>query len=110
MAQMGTLAWFALAFLATAVIVGTTVAILKTIRVWRSFRSLRHVVGGALEDILRKAADVESRVAKAGETAARLDAAVAQLRGSTSRAEVLATAFGEVRASTRRSRGIVPRK
>jgi hypothetical protein len=110
MAQMAALAWLSLAFLVTSVIVGTTVTTLKTIVVWRSFRSLRHVVAGALEDILRKAADVENRVAKAGETAARLDAAVARLRGSTSRAEVLATAFGEVRASTRRTRGIVPRK
>jgi hypothetical protein len=107
---MALLAWLALAFLVIAVIVGTTVTTLKTIRVWRSFRSLRGAVGGALDEILRKAADVENRVANAGDTAARLDAAVARLRGSTSRAEVLATAFGEVRASTRRARGIVPRK
>jgi hypothetical protein len=107
---MAILVWLALAFLVTAVIVGTTATTLKTIRVWRSFRSLRRAVAGALEEILRRAADVEDRLAKASDRAARLDAAVARLRGSTSRVEVLAAAFGEVRASTRRARGIVPRK
>jgi len=107
---MATVAGIGLALLAVAVVIGSTVTILKTIRVWRSFRSLRRAVGGALEDILGKAADVENRLAGAGDTAARLDAAVARLRSSTSRAEVLATAFGEVRASAKRARGIVPRK
>jgi hypothetical protein len=107
---MATVAWIGLALLLAAIVVGTTVTTMKTLRVWRSFRSLQRAIGGALDDILRKAADVENRVAQAGETAARLDAAVARLRGSTSRAEVLATAFGEVRASTRRARGVLPRK
>jgi hypothetical protein len=107
---MPTLVWLALALLVISIIVGTTVTTLKTIRVWRSFRSLRHAVGGALEDILRKAADVENRLATAGDTAARLDGAVARLRRSTTTAGVLATAFGEVRASAGRARGIVPRK
>jgi hypothetical protein len=107
---MATVAWIGVALLAAGFVIGTTIISLKTIRLWRSFRSLRHAVGGALEDILRKAADVEARLAAAGDTAVRLDAAVARLRSSTSRAAVLATAFGEVRASARRARRVVPRK
>jgi hypothetical protein len=107
---MATVAWIGLALLAAAFLIGSTVTILKTIRVWRSFRSLRRAVGSALEDISGKAADVENRLAAAGDTAARLDAAVARLRRSTSTAEVLATAFGEVRASAGRARRILPRK
>jgi hypothetical protein len=107
---MATVAWIGLALLAAAIVFGSTVITVKTFRLWRSFRSLQRAVADALGDIVRKATDVEDRLAGAGDSAARLDAAVARLRDSTSRAEVLATAFGELRASTRRARGVVPRK
>jgi hypothetical protein len=110
MAQMATVAWLSLAFVLVVVIVGLITTILRTIHTWRAFRSLKDALGGRLDDILRKTADMEARLAGAGERAARLEEALERLQRSRTRAMVLATAFGEVRASVGRVTGVVPKK
>jgi len=102
--------WLALAFLLVVAAAGTTAAVLRTLRLWRSLRSLQRVLGAGFEDVLRRAGAVETRVAAAGSRAAKLDAAVARLRSSRARAAVLAQALAETRTTLAHARATLPRK
>jgi hypothetical protein len=102
--------WLALLLAVIVFVAGTTVTVVKTLRTWRGFRALTGAVGGRLDDILQKAADVERRLEAAGTTAERLDAAVARLKRSTTYGGVLAEALADVRASIGRVQASVPRK
>ena len=102
--------WAAFTLLLVVIVAGGAVTISRTISTLREFRSLRRTIGAGLDEILRRTADVERRLALAGEQAARLDAAVARLQGSRARAAVLAAAFADVRLSVMRLRGAFPRK
>jgi hypothetical protein len=102
--------WLALALALLVVVAGTTVTVVRTLRTWRVFRAFTGAIGGRLDDILQKAADVEERLEAAGTTAERLDAAVARLRRSTTYGGVLAEALADVRASIGRVQANVPRK
>ena len=102
--------WLALAFLLVVVVGGTTFAVVHALRFWRTLRSVQRVLGRGFDDVGRRAAAVEERVASAGGTAARLDAAVARLRVSLARAAVLAAALREARTTLAGARAVVPRK
>jgi hypothetical protein len=102
--------WLALLFALIVLVAGTAVIVVRTLRTWRVFRAVTGAVGGRLDDILQKAADVEERLEAAGTTAERLDAAVARLRRSTTYGAVLAEALADVRASIGRVQANVPRK
>jgi hypothetical protein len=95
--------WISLVFVVFATIAGASAIVVRTRTALRSFRSFQ-VTSAALEETLRRVADAEERLARAGESAARLDAAVARLRESRTRAGVLAAALGELRVPVARVR------
>jgi hypothetical protein len=107
---MATVAWLSLAFLLLVAIVGVLTTILRTIHAWRAFRSLKALLAGPVDEVLKKTAAMEERLAGAGERAARLDEALERLQRSRTRAAVLAAAFGEVRESVARVSAVVPKK
>jgi hypothetical protein len=102
--------WIALGVFVLTVLSGAILASVRTLAAWRAFQSLRRSVAGGLDDMVRKVADVEERLAHAGRTATRLDEATARLRDSLATASVLASAAGEARAPIERIRGVIPRK
>jgi hypothetical protein len=105
---MALLALLALAFLVVVAVVGTVATVRRAMRLGRVFGSFQRVVGRAVDDTARRADALNVRIAEAGESSARLEAAVARLRESRRRALVLADAMREVRAAFRRGRAAFP--
>ncbi len=102
--------WLALAVSSLAVGGTTLFALGRGLAAWRAFRRLRRRVFDGLGDVTRRVAGIEQRLSTAGEAAARLDRARAELRDSLATASVLAAAFGEARAVVGRVTALVPRK
>jgi hypothetical protein len=102
--------WLALVVFVLAVVAGAGLAGVRALAAWRSFRALRRQIDRTLEDLDRSVAGIESRLAKAGRTARRLEEARARLNESLATARVLADAFGETRAVVGGVTGIVPTK
>jgi len=102
--------WLALA-VSGLVLVGTTLfALGRGLAAWRAFRRLRRRIFDGLDDVSRRVARIERRLATAGETVARLDQARGELQESLATASVLTAAFGEARAVVGRVTGLMPRK
>jgi hypothetical protein len=93
--------WVSLAVLIIAVGGGTAFAALRGLRVWRALRSLQRSVSGGLLEITRGVEGIEGRVARAGDSAARLDRARRRLQGSLATASLLAASAGDARAGLR---------
>jgi hypothetical protein len=94
-------AWAALAVFVVATAAGLAVAVTTGLDAWRTFRMFRRGLGRGLGDVLRDVAAVEGRLSQAGESAARLDRARAQLQESLAVASVLAASAGDARAGLR---------
>ena len=102
--------WLALV-VSGLVVIGTTLfALSRGLAAWRAFRRLRRRVFDGLGDVSRRITGIERRLSTAGETAARLDRARADLQDSLATAAMLAAAFGEARAVVGRVTGLMPRK
>jgi hypothetical protein len=102
--------WLALAFLLAVAVVGTVVTVLRARDLRRTASSVSGVLGRGFDEVGRRTAALEARVAAAGESSAELDAALARLRASRARAVVLASAVAEARHPLARVRALVPRK
>ena len=102
--------WLALAVFGVVVFGTTLLALGRALAAWRAFRRLRRHVTDGLGDVSRRVTGIERRLSTAGEGAARLDRARAELQESLATAAVLAGAFGEARAVVGRVTGLMPRK
>ena len=69
---------------------------------WRAFRSFQRKLDAAVAETARLLDALEPRVERVSHTGERLEEARARLEESLAVAAVLYTAFGEVRALTRR--------
>ena len=89
----------ALVFCLVAVLAGTTFATIRGVHAWRALRRLQRTVGAGLREITRGAGRIDSRLARAGESAAELGLAKAQLDESLARLRVMTAAAGDARAA-----------
>ena len=92
-----------------AIVGGIAIAAIRGLAAWRTFRSFERSLDRMVADTTRLVDGVEPRVARASETAARLQEARERLEASVATAAVLFTALGEARALVRRVSAFVPR-
>lgn len=85
-------------------------AVASGLRAWRSLRRFRRKISDSVGDVTRRAAGIERHLGEAGAAVARLDRASAELQESLATAQVLASAFGEFRATLSQVTGLVPSK
>lgn len=90
-----------LVFFVVAAIGGTAFAALRGLRAWRALRRLQRTVGAGIVEVARGIDGAEARLARAGESAAKLDRARARLNESLAVFSVLAAAAGDARAALR---------
>jgi hypothetical protein len=95
------LAWSSLGVFVVAAGAGAAFAALHGLRAWRKLRSFQRAVGGSLADVTRGVAGAEARLARAGESAARLAQARRRLQESLATTALLAAAAGDARAALR---------
>ncbi len=106
---MAWLPWVGLAVFLVATLAGLALAGVRGLATWRAFRSFERSLDKALVETTRLVDGIEPRVARATETAARLEEARARLQESIATAAVLLSALGEARALVRRVSAFVPR-
>jgi hypothetical protein len=102
--------WLALAFAVVATAVSAIVATRRGLETFRAFKSLGRAASDGLARIDASTAQIETHLALAAESSARLDASLAQLNRSRARLNVLRSAIDEVRASVDRVTAVYPRK
>ena len=102
--------WIALGIAIACVLGSAGFAAARGLRAWRVFRRFRRRTSDGLTDAMRRVASIESRMASAGASAARLQRAQADLQESLATARVLSAALAEVRATVNRVTGLVPSK
>jgi hypothetical protein len=102
--------WLALAFAVVATIASVVVATRRGLEAFRAFKSLGRASSEGLARIDASTARIETHLALAAESGARLDAELAQLRVSRARLNVLRSAIDEVRDSVGRVTAVYPRK
>jgi hypothetical protein len=91
-------------------VAGTVLTVVKTLHLWRSFRSLQQALQRDLDATFLRVAGLELRLAASEASTARLEAAVARLKESQRRAKVLADELGDLFQSAQRARKLVPRR
>ena len=106
---MASLPWIGLAVFLVAIMGGLAFAGVRGLGAWRAFRSFERRLERAVGETTRLLDGIEPRLAKAGDTATRLEQARARLEESVATAAVLFAAFGETRALLRRVTAFVPR-
>jgi len=106
---MAALPWVGLIVFLVAIVGGIALAGVRGLGAWRTFRSFERSLDRAVADTTRLVDGIEPRVARATETAARLEEARTRLRESIATAAVLFAALGEARALVRRVSAFVPR-
>jgi hypothetical protein len=89
---------------------GLGLAAVRGLAAWRSFRRFRRRFRDAMSGLPHRIETTERRLALAGETAARLDRARAELERSLATARVLADAASEAKDLVDRLPGFVPRR
>ncbi|MBV8396944.1 MAG: hypothetical protein JO064_11890 [Actinobacteria bacterium] len=94
-------AWAALVVFIIATGGGLAFAIARALNAWFTFRHFRRALGRRLGDVMRGVAGAEGRLARAGESAARLDRARIELQESIAVAQVMAASAGDARALLR---------
>jgi len=80
---------------------GATFAALRGLGAWRELRSFQRALDDSLADVTRRVAGAEARLARAGESAARLARARRRLQESLATAGLLASAAGDARTALR---------
>lgn len=93
--------WIALAVFVVATVCGAAFAGVRGLRAWRLFRSVRRRTGASLLEVTRGLAGAEARLARVGESAARLDRSRAQLLRSLAALSLLRAAAGDARGVLR---------
>ena len=106
---MALLPWAGLGVFVGAIAGGVALAGVRGLSAWRTFRSFEGRLERAMADTTRLLDGIEPRVARATETAAKLEEARARLQESIATAAVLFAALGEARALVRRVSAFVPR-
>ena len=106
---MDFLPWVGLGIFLLAILAGIALAGVRGLETWRALRSLQRRLDRAVAETTRLIDGIEPRVARATDTAARLEEARARLQGSIAAASVLLAALGEATALLRRVTGFVPR-
>ena len=104
------LVWLSLAVAVVVTIVSAISTTRRALETFRAFKSLGRATSDGLERIEVSAARIESHLALAAESSARLDAELAQLRRSRAQLNVLRSAIDDVRNSVDRVISVYPRK
>jgi hypothetical protein len=102
--------WLALAVATVSVVASAIYLTLKGLEAFRAFKGLGRSVTSGLERIERATGEIERHLALAGESGARLESELAQLRRSRASLNVLRSAIADVRASVGRITSVYPRK
>ena len=89
----------ALIFCLLVALAGAGFATVRGLRAWSALRRLQRTVGAGLHEIARGTGRIESQLAHAGESAADLGQAKAQLDQSLARLRVMTAAAGDARAA-----------
>ena len=98
---MPVLTWIALAVFIVAAFGGGVLAAVRGLRAWRALRRIQRTIGARMLEVARGIEGAESRLAAAGETAARLDRARARLQQSLATLSLLGAAAGDARGALR---------
>jgi hypothetical protein len=93
--------WIAVAVFVVATLGGAGFAGVRALRAWRAFRSARRSTDAGLLEVSRGVAGAEGRLARAGESAAGLNRAQAELRRSLAALQLLRAAAGDARGALR---------
>ena len=101
---MPALAWASLGFLLVATVAGIAFAARRGLAAWRELRSFQGRLEPLLADVNARVATMEARVAAAPGSSARLEQAVAGLRGSLAEAALIADAVEDARPLLRVAR------
>jgi len=106
---MGLLAWTSLVFVTGALAASITVAVVRALRTWRTFRAFSEALTPAVDHVQRTAAEAERHAAALSDKSERLNAAVARLQTSLAELAVLRAAAERARP-TFSIRKFLPRK
>ncbi|HYY34078.1 MAG TPA: hypothetical protein VE693_10950 [Gaiellaceae bacterium] len=87
--------WIALGFFVAVVVAGATVALISFRRM-RALKTAGDEVALALDDVTRKAEELEARVERANERAELVERKMAHLQASLEHLSVLTWALGDV--------------
>ncbi len=109
MASMASLPWITLAVFLVVIAGGMAFAGVRGLAAWRAFRSFERRFELAATETTRLLDGIEPRLAKAGDTATRLEEARSSLQESVASARVLFAAFDEAVALVGRVTAYVPR-
>ena len=102
--------WLALIFALVLTVAAAIYATLKGLEAFRAFKRLGRVVGSELDRITAATDEIERQLALAAASGTKLEAALARLRASRARLNVLTSALADVRAAVGRITAVVPRK
>jgi hypothetical protein len=106
---MESLPWAGLGVFLVATLAGASVAGLRGLATWRTFRAFEGRLETAMAETTTLLDGIEPRVERATAGAARLEEARARLQESVAVAGVLFSALDEARALLRRITAFVPR-
>ena len=102
--------WVALGIAVVAVAGAFASAVTRGLQAWRALARFRRKALEAVDDLNERLAAVDRNVARAGDSAVRLQRAQADLQASLAGARVLASGLSEFRAVLAYVTGLVPSK
>jgi hypothetical protein len=102
--------WLALIVALVLTVSAAVYSTLRGVEAFRAFKQLGRTVGGELDRIEAATDRIERELALAAEGGTKLEAALARLRASRTRLNVLTSALADVRAAVGRITAVVPRK
>src|SRR5262245_27212960 len=100
--------WIALGLSVVVTVAAVAFAGGRGLGAWRTYRRTNAGLSVGLEELNRRASEMERRLATATETASRLEHAQAELRESLEAARVVADAVAEVRGTVRLALRLLP--
>jgi len=102
--------WLALIIALVLTVASAIYVTLQGLEAFRAFKRLSRAIGGGLDRIATASGEIERHLALAAEGGTQLEAALARLRSSRARLNVLTSALADVRAAVGRVTAVVPRK
>lgn len=102
--------WLALIIALVLTVASAIYVTLQGLEAFRAFKRLSRAIGGGLDRIATASGEIERHLALAAESGTQLEAALARLRSSRARLNVLTSALADVRAAVGRVTAVVPRK
>ena len=100
--------WLTFAASVVAIVVGTVVAVVRGVRLWRAARNVRSQLGPELERISAATAEIQGHLDAAEASSARLREASERLHRSRARLDVQLQAVREAQAMLRRLAAMLP--